>query len=540
MKNYIKYIIWSLSLICFSASYAQKMPIDEQRLFNLSIYNAMEDYEKYGDLFDEREGRYFKLIFASGTVMVYNDLLGLSLEKSMNVDQYMEKLTDEAELVDISIDSVQFGSIYSDGNIWKIDVTFNKKMSYYNNGGIRLSSMVYYGAEYNMCATFAWDSQSKRAKMVALDGKVDSEVEPLPLEYFAIERAYVVDKEGNKELDNRDLEVLCNGKNLKFVDVYNQAVLPYSIKKTKFVYPYDNDINLKPVKVQDMNSIYYLKYRPTHWRTKLHYEFCLQDHYNIQLATDNINATSSSNEFAVDFGYVFPSSTKLKTGLFLGVGASMNNIKFNSESFDYSTETDGNADIDGDKYTRYYALKGVKQEFSTVDLVVPFYVDLEYRFSNWFSMYMDLGAKAYLNIDATMDKFEGKYSTYGVYSKYDNLKLDERSGINGFTDNGVLNEENLINEFIPESFSIDAFGSLGFRATIVKGLQFNCGVSYQMGLNDYVAPYDNTVDGSNILENALINYTAADNKENVRNLVEATTSIKRQSLKLNVGLILKF
>ena len=79
MKNYIKYIIWSLSLICFSASYAQKMPIDEQRLFNLSIYNAMEDYEKYGDLFDEREGRYFKRIFASGTVMVYNDLLGLSL-----------------------------------------------------------------------------------------------------------------------------------------------------------------------------------------------------------------------------------------------------------------------------------------------------------------------------------------------------------------------------------------------------------------------------------------------------------------------------
>ena len=540
MKNYIKYIIWSLSLICFSTSYAQKMPIGEQRLFNLSIYNAIEDYEKYGDMFDEREARYFKRIFASGDVMVYNDLLGLSLEKSLNVDKYVETLTDNADLVDIVIKNVQFGPVYYDGDIWKVDVTFNKTMSYHNNDGIRLSSTVHYGAEYNMSATFAWDRQSKRAKMVALDGKVDSEVEPLPLEYFAIERAYVVDKEGNKELDNRDLEVLCNGKNLKFVDVYNQAVLPYSIEKTKFVYPYDNDINLKPVKVQDMNSIYNLKYRPTHWRTKLHYEFCLQDHYNIQLATDKINATSSSNEFAVDFGYVFPSSTKLKTGLFLGVGASMNNIKFNSESFEYSTETDGNADIDGDTYTRYYSLKDVKQEFSTLDIVIPFYVDLEYRFSQWFSMYMDLGAKAYLNMEATMEHFEGKYSTYGVYPKYDNLMLDERSGINGFTNNGVLSEENLVNELTPESFSIDAFGSLGFRATIVKGLQLNCGVSYQMGLNDYVAPYENAVDGSKFLRNALVNYTTADNRENIRNLVEAATSIKRQSLKLNVGLILKF
>lgn len=540
MKNYIKYIIWSLSLICFSASYAQKMPIGEQRLFNLSIYNAIEDYEKYGDMFDEREARYFKRIFASGDVMVYNDLLGLSLEKSLNVDKYVETLTDNADLVDIVIKNVQFGPVYYDGDIWKVDVTFNKTISYHNNDGIRLSSTVHYGAEYNMSATFAWDRQSKRAKLVAMNGDIDSEEEPLPLEYIAIERAYVEDKEGNKELDNRDLEVLCNDKNLKFIEVYNQAVLPYTIENTKFVYPYDNDINVKPILVKDMNSIYYLRYRPTHWRTKLHFESSLQDHYNIEMATDKFNVTSSSNEFAVDFGYVFPSSTKLKTGLFLGVGAAMNNIKFDSESFDYYTETDGKADIDGDTYTRYYSLKDVKQEFSTLDIVIPFYVDLEYRFSQWFSMYMDLGAKAYLNMEATMEHFEGKYSTYGVYSKYDNLMLDERSGINGFTNNGVLSEENLVNELTPESFSIDAFGSLGFRATIVKGLQLNCGVSYQMGLNDYVAPYENAVDGSKFLGNALVNYTAADNRENIRNLVEAATSIKRQSLKLNVGLILKF
>lgn len=541
MKNYIKYIICSLSLVCFGTTFAQNMPMNERRLFNLSIYNAMEDYEKHGDMFDDRDSRYFIRLFDSKDVIVYNDLLGLSFEKNLSVDKYVTTLIDEAELVDISIKNVQLGQVYRDGNAWKVDVTFDKTMSYHNNGGIRLSSTVYYGAEYKMIATFVWDSQSKRAKIVALNGKVDSDAEPLPKGYIAIERAYIVNKKtGEKELDSRDLEVLCNGKTLKFIDMYNQSVLPYTLETAKFVYPFDNDINVKPVKVQDYDGLYSLKYRPTHWRTKFHYEFSLLDHYNIKFATDKVSATSSSNEFAVDFGYIFPSSSKFKTGLFLGVGASMNKIKLDIDSMDYHSVTDGKADIDGDKYNRYYSLRNVTQEFSSMDIVVPFYIDFEYRFTDWFSMYMNLGVKAYFNVDAAMEHFEGEYSTYGVYTKYDNLLLDERSGINGFTNNGVLSEQNLVNDFVPELFTLDAFGSLGFRATVVKNLQLACGVSYQMGLNDYVVPVENPVNGTKVLNNALIYYTAANNRENIRNLIEAATSFKRQSLKLNVGLILKF
>ena len=540
MKNYIKYIICSLSLVCFGTTFAQNMPMNERRLFNLSIYNAIENYERYGDMFSDNDKRHFTRIFESGNTMVYNDLLGLSPEKSLSVSDYVTTFTEKGELGEIVVKDVKFGELYREGNTWKIDVTFNKTFDYYNKGGIRLSATVYYGAEYNMKATFAWDNQRKRAIIVALDGKVQSDVAPLPMEYIGIQRATVVNKTGESELDPRDLEVLCNGKTLKFIDVYNQAVVPYTLETAKFVYPFDNDINVKPVKVQDYDGLYSLKYRPTHWRTKFHYEFSLLDHYNIKFATDKVSATSSSNEFAVDFGYIFPSSSKFKTGLFLGVGASMNKMKLDIDSMDYHSVTDGKADIDGDKYNRYYFLRNVTQEFSSMDLVVPFYIDFEYRFTNWFSMYMNLGVKAYFNVDAAMEHFEGEYSTYGVYTKYDNLLLDERSGINGFTNNGVLSEQNLVNDFVPELFTLDAFGSLGFRATVVKNLQLACGVSYQMGLNDYVVPVENPVDGTKVLNNALIYYTAANNRENIRNLIEAATSFKRQSLKLNVGLILKF
>lgn len=540
MKNYIKYIIWSLSLICFSTSYAQEMSWKERRLFNLSVYNAIEDYEQYGVMFDERDGRYFTRIFDSNDIMIYNDLLGLSGEKSLSVENYVATLTEEADLVDLIVKNVEIGQVYRDGDTWKIDVKFNKEMSYYNNNGIRLSSTVYYGAEYNMSATFAWDSQRQRAKLVSLDGVVDSAVEPLPEDYIAIERAKVVNKAGEQELDPRDLEVLCNGNNLKFVDVYNQAVLPYSIADAKFVYPTDNDINIKPVKVQDMEGLYYLKYRPTHWRVKLNYELSLLDNYNIQFSDDRIKSTSSSHEFALDFGYVFPSSSNFKVGIFLGVGAAMNSINTELESLDYVTATNGLADIDRDEYNRHYSLKNIRQEFSSTDIVMPLYVDMEYRFSKWFSMYLDLGVKAYFNVASGVNSFKADYSTYGVYSKYDNLVLDERSGINGFTNGSTLDESNLINEFKPQVFSIDAFGGLGFRATIVKGLQLACGVSYQLGLTDYFAPVENVVKSDGKLGNALVEYTAANNKENVRNMVEAATSFKRQSLKLNVGLILKF
>ena len=543
MKNYKKYIIWSLTLLCFSTTFAQNMPWKERRLFNLSIYNAIESYEKYGVMFDENDGHYFTRLFKSDEVIVYNDLLGLSVEKNMSVSDYVRILTDDADLVDLFIRNVRIGQPYNSDGSWMIDVEFNKEIGYYNNAGIRISSKVHYGAEYDMKATFEWDSHLQQAKLVAINGNVNSNTEPLPMDYFAVERCATSKKDGIIMLDPRDLEVLCNGEKLNFIDTYNQAVIPNTIENIKLVYPHDTDVKVKLTKSGEVDGLYHIKYKPTHWRVKLHYDFSFGDSYVIDIENKDINTKISSNEFGLDFGYMFPSSSKFKIGFFAGAGIAKNSFDLNLNSFKYSIDTKGSADIDGDKYTRHYSLKNINQSYNTTDVVIPVYVDLEYHLSNIFSMYADVGVKSYMNIDSESSDFNAEYSVYGQYTQYDNLILDYRSGINGFVENAILKENNTINDFKPETLTFDAYASLGFRFKIYKGLQFNCGLAYQMGLNDYVKPSENIVDLANSkanANNAIMIYSAAEDKEIVRNLLETATSFKRQSLKLNVGLILKF
>ncbi len=553
MKNYIKYIICSLSLICFGTSFAQDLSWGEKRRFRLCVYTAMENYEMYSSLFDDNYRAGFASLFQYDDMEIYNDLLGVSTDATLTVSEYITAVEKKADNVNVRIRNINVGEFYWTDNHWQVDVKFDKEMQYFNAGGLLLSSKLYYDADYSMSATFVLDSEEDEdgesvftARFVSLNGEMKSEKAPLPENYFAVSRSKIKDKTGGEMLDPRDLDAAWNGNKLHFMEFseLNYAFVPESIDKVKFTYPRDNDISVKYLPVSGYKDLYYLKYKPTHWRTKLQYEFSLLDHYNIKLTNDRIKTGSSSHEFGIDFGYVFPSASIFKTGLFLGVGAAMNKFNMELESSDYVVSTNGKADIDGDRYYRYYSLRNIKQEFSTIDLVVPLYLEFDIRFSKWISMYMDLGAKAYLNMVSNVDSYSAEYSTYGVYQDYDNLVLDEKSGINGFTNNGVLDETDLINPFKPQMFSIDAFGSIGFRATLAKMLQLTCGVSYQYGLNNYVVPaaeeqqlkFDSDVS----LDKAFVNYTASNDKENVRNMVDAATSFRRQSLKLNVGLILKF
>ena len=538
MKNYIRYIICSLSILCFSTLYAQEMPIHEQRMFRLGVYNAIESYE-----WDKSNESKFMNLFLSEDIEIYNDLLGLSTAPTLSVSDYVRILRDKAIAVNMAIRNVNIGPIYEDGGMWCIDVDFEKRMRYYNTNELLLSSEVYYGKYYNMRATFVLDSD-KQPKITKLEGQIDSNREPLPENYFAVRRLKINSKKHGEIFEPRDTMVLCNGNRLDFIKDDNivYALVPTTVEKAKFVYSRDNDIRIKLLPDKKEKGMYNLRYKPTHWRLKLRSDFTLGDYYNFEIEhKDDIVTKSSSNEFALELGYVFPSSKKLKVGLFFGAGIAMNKFELGFDSWDYSSLTNGSADVDGDKYTRHYSLKNFKQEYSTMDVIAPVYLDFEYRFSKWFSMYVDLGAKAYYNLEAEVGTLYGEYSTYGVYSQYDNLRLDYQSGINGFTENGVLGDGNIINNVLePEEFTFDAFGSLGFRVGITKNLQLGCGATYQMGLTEYFTNAVNTIGMNNQQENVLVMYSAAQNKEIVRSIIDAASSVKRQTLKLNVGLTLKF
>ena len=66
------------------------------------------------------------------------------------------------------------------------------------------------------------------------------------------------------------------------------------------------------------------------------------------------------------------------------------------------------------------------------DLTIPVYVDFNFQFSKIVHMYIDLGAKLHMNMSNKIDKAEGKAYVYGIYPQYDNLRMDEHWGYNGF------------------------------------------------------------------------------------------------------------
>lgn len=543
MEKYIKYIIWSLSLVCFSTSYAQELSWKEQRLFRLGIYNAIESYEMFASLYDENLKDGFASLFESGNTRIYNDQLGISTEPTLTVNEYIKNFEDKVEVINhVNVRNIRIGNLYLENDRWQADVAFDKNIGYFTKSGLPISSKAYYGADYKMIATFALDNDGE-VRIVSLKGEMESDRAPLPDDYFAVKRSIIKDKNGNEIPNPRDLNAIWNDNKFDFMSIseVEYAFVPMTIENVKFQYHRDNDIYVKPIAVEGSKDMYYLRYEPAHWRLKVRSDFTTGNHYMFEIGNDKIETKSESNEFALELGYVIPSSKKLKVGLFFGAGIALNKFEMALDSWNYSSTTTGSADIDGDAYTRYYFLNNIKQEYSTTDVMSLVYLDFERRFSKWFSMYLDLGAKGYYNINAEHGAFSADYSTYGVYTKYDNLKLDYRSGINGFTEAGKLDSENLsADELKPEEFTYDAFGSLGFRIGITRWLQLDCGATYQMGMAEYIKRTDNILGKSTNPNDVLVMYSASQNKENVRSMIEAATSVKRESLKINVGIILKF
>lgn len=543
MEKYIKYIIWSLSLVCFSTSYAQELSWKEQRLFRLGIYNAIESYEMFASLYDENLKDGFASLFESGNTRIYNDQLGISTEPTLTVNEYIKNFEDKVEVINhVNVRNIRIGNLYLENDRWQADVAFDKNIGYFTKSGLPISSKAYYGADYKMIATFALDNDGE-VRIVSLKGEMESDRAPLPDDYFAVKRSIIKDKNGNEIPNPRDLNAIWNDNKFDFMSIseVEYAFVPMTIENVKFQYHRDNDIYVKPIAVEGSKDMYYLRYEPAHWRLKVRSDFTTGNHYIFEIGNDKIETKSESNEFALELGYVIPSSKKLKVGLFFGAGIALNKFEMALDSWNYSSTTTGSADIDGDAYTRYYFLNNIKQEYSTTDVMSLVYLDFERRFSKWFSMYLDLGAKGYYNINAEHGAFSADYSTYGVYTKYDNLKLDYRSGINGFTEAGKLDSENLsADELKPEEFTYDAFGSLGFRIGITRWLQLDCGATYQMGMAEYIKRTDNILGKSTNPNDVLVMYSASQNKENVRSMIEAATSVKRESLKINVGIILKF
>ena len=74
--------------------------------------------------------RRFVRLFENEDIQIYNDLLGLSNKKTLSVKEYRSLMENSALSPNIEIQNVRKKAIYFENGYWKMDIMFEKEISY--------------------------------------------------------------------------------------------------------------------------------------------------------------------------------------------------------------------------------------------------------------------------------------------------------------------------------------------------------------------------------------------------------------------------
>ena len=532
--NFKKTIFSITLLFCIiSRSSAQaidnaSLPIADRQSMMLKVVELFEDYEHYCGI-DEDFSEYvspFCHLFVSNETPVYNDLIGISYEASLPVKEYSKLMSEQAATTRVSISNIVCQTFYHENDSWKIKCEFEKKINLTNRCGIEFASDFFNERDFKLSAIIVYDSHNKCCRFEKIDGQAQTK------------RQLMKDYRVVKKTSERDNKVHFNNNPLDFNEM-GQAFIPPT---GKFVYPSDLEIVIKEVIEDEQCKLIHLKYAIKPWRLKAHYDLGLGKTLSVANESSFGNVSSKSSGFGIDAGYVFPSKGKIKFGIFLGLGMSSSSMDFSNKSDKYSFST--NQDVDGDTYERIYENLSFNQTTKIKDFSIPIYADLDWRFSRWVSIYIDLGLKLNINMSTSVDEFTGSAeNVHGIYHQYDNLYLDYHWPYNGFTQSLNLSDANLCDE---ESMSVTKFTpdlllGAGFRFNIPRTpLAIDLGFGYLKGLGDVISISENVnADHYNgkLIYNTINGMTST---EHVHNLIESAGTVSRGGLNFNLGLIYKF
>ena len=504
------------------AAQSQSSLVKQRYVLDEAI-STIEDYESFATISDDETLYNFVNLFTNENNLVYNDLLGISSVESLTAKEYSSKLYDGLRNKKATIKNIKKEKMWFENDSWKVRFAFDKTLSYTNKCGIYFSSNEFYEKEYHLVATLIYDERLNKCKIETITGSVDSQ-KKLPDTFFAF-----------RTEDKRDKDLTYRNRKMEF-NSYGQALLEGTYDKSAFRYS-DPDVELTPI-IDECNNVS-MRYKARKMRVKLHYDLGVGEAFNLSDADILNSQKTKSTSFGIDFGYIFPSKSNLKTGMFVGLGMTQSTIEAAFQSTDYQYTTD--ADVDGDSYIRHYNNLSISQKAKLTELTIPAYADFNIKLHNLVSLYFDLGVNLNLNIAHDVEN-EGSASIYGVYPQYGNLRLDEHWGFNGFGQKTFSNSD--LDD--PDwggvsSFTADAFGGAGLRFNIPSTpLSIDLGAKYVFGLMDVATPGSNKAE---VAENAQLVYNTISGRnstEHVRNFSDTFSNIKRRSLRLSVGVIYKF
>ena len=521
-----KYILALLAPMMAMAVSAQTLTPQIEREFYQKAYDVIVGYAKNASMADETEKGEFKLLFENNDVYVCNDLMGVLLgTDSLTLYRYMQELK-KTESIEVAVSNLsKKGDIVDKGNVWQMEVTFDKAISISTKDWTYFDSKGYFGDDYHIIATITMEKEGERRCYISRL-RPDGEWPEFSKDYRVLVE---------KELDKRDKKLYINKtKPVK----YNNGG-QYILRPDDKVYYNRGEVDLLPMSSDENERKFQADYKDKYWRVRANGGYSLSGFNKVDGGGNLQFSDDGEMSFGVDFGYLFNPKSNLQTTLYAGIGISMNKVTMSL--LDSKEKQLGNqTDEDGDTYTRIYKVwgnGGISQKFDATDITIPIYLDFEYQFTALYSAYANLGVRLQTSTAkpiATIDKYE----TWGVYSGYGGLTIrncDENGTelpnpvvLNGF---GMQNptpidvEESGANK----NMAIDALAGAGVRLNLSKSLAFDVGVQYLYGFSKSWK-----VEGGS---NQIFSYDGNNDKVN---LLGQTDGIKHSALRLTASLIYKF
>ena len=530
MRKILSVII--IAIIATAASAQSPMPAQTYKM-NADALKMVLDYKAQANM---NKPRRFVRLFANEDMQIYNDLLGLSTQKTLSVKDYRTLMEKEALYPTIKVQNFRKNSIYKENGLWMMDITIEKELSYTDKCGTLFSTEEYYGEYHTINMSLVWDENLETCKIAKLSGKNNSSVKALT-DYKVI---VATDDEKDQKRENN---VRVNGRHLKF-NSFSQCIIPANAEIT---YEGDDDMKFELVQNETGCEIYSIAYNPMSMR--------LKPHYNLGAIVPfgkSVNGLSFSksvhHEFGLDLGYMVPTNGLFQIGFYAGVGFASSSAVLGMDTIHYHYQAGSEADIDGDSYTRHYTIEHASQKLSMMDLTVPVYLDFNFHIHKIVSLYLDLGIKNYINLSANLSELTGTYSSWGVYPQYSNLVLDHTTGLSQFAAPGsALTTQTTSSSMDINGYSMDLLSALGVRVKLKEKqffpLYFDFSIGYQHSL---IAPYKNAsahaisdIQGNVSVQEAFSTYTI-EFGETGTPLSTFVSDLKRKMVTFNFGITYKF
>lgn len=522
-------------LICTSfTAYAQLSKSAQQRRALNSALTTMDKYYVYATISNDEAYYDFIDLFANKDTTIFNDLLGIRPGRDLLVEEYAKIVRYDLSNKMINFRNVRNEGVTTEGGRTRIRISMDKSISYIDTCGTYYSSSDFYdGHDYRITATLDYDSAKNDCKIVSLDGTIDSQ-KKLSEQHFAFQRT-----------STRDNDVRYKGELLRF-NTYNQALLEgeRDIQTLRKSFSYGNsDMELRPQAGDCQVSI---RYKMRRWRLRPHFDIGLGKAFSRNGDDIFAESKSSGTSFGLDVGFSVLSKRRLSLGVYTGLGFSMSSLKLLYTNSNYSFNS--TADVDGDNYVRHYQDLTLSQKIKINDFNIPLYLDLNLNLVKSLSFYIDLGVRYDANISHKVNETEGSSYVYGIYPNYDNLRMDEHwkdaagNPFNGFGHRQLGNTDLLSSDLIDvNGFTISGMGGLGLRYNLPRiPLSIETGMSYVMGLTNLIETSNIASVGNNspIVYNTISGNSTS--TEHVHNLTEMMSSVKRQQIRISIGLIYKF